>query len=370
MKPLGMICELNPFHNGHRYLIEKAKTDTGCDAVVAVMSGNFTQRGLPALTDKRTRAAVAVANGVDLVLELPAAFSVQSARHFAQKGVQTLSACGIINTLAFGSESGDLAPLIQALDTTEGEDFSDAVRSDYKRSLASAYATSADDEGLFTPNNILGIEYLRALRATGSGITPYTCRRIGVAHDADTAAGAYASASYLRKAVYAGKPISDYAPEADYTPASLATWEALVLYRLRTIDPAELEQTSGVSEGLHNRILTAAKSASSYEELVNTIKTKRYTRTRIERILTCAVLGIKSEYLNREPYLRVLAATETGLALIREIQKTTPVIVKTADAPNHPVLSLECRADDVYALLFEDKRGLQTYHHPPVIIKD
>lgn len=363
MKVLGIICEYNPFHNGHRYLIEKAKADTGCDAVIAVMSGNFSQRGLPTITDKDTRARIAVENGVDLVFELPAAFAVQSAQHFAQKGVDTLISCGIVDILAFGSECGDITALKSALNDSEGKSYSASVRSERKRSLASALANASDDTALYTPNNILGIEYLRALKKSGGDISPYTCKRAGVNHDSALTTAKFASASYLRDALYRGDEIVSYTPCSPCHLADLNIWESLVLYRLRTMSPLDLEQICGVSEGLQNRILAAAGTADSYEALVNAIKTKRYTRTRIERILTCAVLGIKQEFLLQPPYLRVLAMNECGFSMIRRIKEHASVIVKTADA-NHPILELECRADDVYSLLLKDKSGRKTFNSP------
>ena len=365
MKVLGIICEFNPFHNGHRYLIEKAKKETNSDAVIAVMSGNFTQRGFPAITDKRTRAESSIQSGVDLVLELPSAFAVQSAQYFARKGVETLNACAIVDTLAFGSESGDLEVLSHALQYSESAKYSSDVREEKKRSLASALAKASCDSAVYTPNNILGIEYLRALKETESAMKPYTCKRFGVDHDSDMVSEEYASASYIRDALYRGEDTSSFLPSVPRNIMNKETWETLVLYRLRTMPISELEQICGVSEGLHNRIFSSAKAARSYDALVESIKAKRYTRTRIERILTCAVLGIRQEHLLQSPYLRVLAATDIGIALIREIQKHTPVIVKTADA-SHPLLELECRADDIYALLFNDKTGLKTFQ-PPII---
>lgn len=365
MKTLGIICEFNPFHNGHAYLIKTAKEKTGCNAVIAVMSGNFTQRGLPAVTDKALRAKTAVEHGVDLVLELPAAFAVQSAQYFAQSGVNVLEACEIVDVLAFGSECGTLAPLQAALNISQSSEFSNRVRAQKNRSLASALALSADTPALFTPNNTLGIEYLRALQSCNSRMLPFTCRRVGVEHDATKTHHGYASASYLRNALYAGREISSYAPFTPKSTASLQQWETLVLYRLRTMSPTELQNICGVSEGIENRILAAAKKADSYENLIARIKTKRYTRTHIERIFTNAVLGITTDLLSHPPYLRVLAANNTGIALIREIQKRHPVIVKTADC-QHPLLSVECRADDIYALLLNDKSGGKTFTSPHI----
>lgn len=366
MSVLGLVCEFNPFHNGHRYLIEKAKEETGCDAVIVVMSGNFTQRGLPAIADKHTRAEVAILNGVDLVLELPAAFTLHSAQYFAEKGIETLLATKMVDFLAFGSESGDLSELRYLLEKTDTEDYSEAVHRLSSFSLASALAHAAENETLFTPNNILGIEYLRALKKFNSKVIPYTCKRVGVSHDSQTTSVDFASASFLRNELYCGHEISHFAPPATYLPPSISVWEQIALYRLRTIEADVLVETPGVSEGLENRILCEAKKASSYEDLVSRIKTKRYTRSRIERIIACSILGIKKDHLLHQPYLRVLASTQKGLSLIRSIKTNTPVITKTADA-HHPILDIECRCDDVYALLTRNKQGLQTFHHPPVI---
>ncbi len=362
MKVLGLICEFNPFHNGHRYLIDKAKRETACDAVVAVMSGNFTQRGTPAITDKYTRAEIAISNGVDLVLELPAAFTLHAAHYFALKGVETLIATGIINVIAFGSESGDIR-LLQK----EAESPAQIPCSDATFSVARAIAENAKDNRIYTPNNILGIEYLRALKVFNSSIIPYTCTRIGVNHDDSAPSQEFASASYLREELYQGRPISCYAPEIGNTPASLSVWESIVLYRLRTMTAVDLEKVPSVAEGLHNRIHSAAKEASSYEELISFIKTKRYTRSHIERILACSVLGVKTEHLQHKPYLRVLAANQAGTALLRAIKANSPIITKTADAPYHPVLEHECCAEDIYALLCGNKKGNTAYRHSPKI---
>ena len=364
MKVLGLVCEFNPFHNGHRYLIEKAKQDNSCDSVIAVMSGNFTQRGTPAITDKYTRAEIVISNGVDLVFELPAAFTLHSAKFFAQKGIETLNETGIVNVLAFGSEAGDLTLLEKvAEDTTP---FSCA---DPSVSLARAIAESAENKEIYTPNNILGIEYLRALKKTKSNITPYTCKRVGVCHDDQSPSEGFASASFLRDALYRGRSISEFAPTFNALPADLAAWESLVLYRLRTISAKELASAPSVAEGLHNRIINAAKESASYEELIAHIKTKRYTRSHIERILTCSVLGIDAKLLNEKPYLRVLAANKVGTELLRAIKPHATVITKTADAPYHPVLETEHRAENVYALLCENKKGNVSYRQSPKFIQ-
>ncbi len=333
----GIICEFNPFHAGHRHLIEQIKTVPG-DAVVCVMSGNFVQRGTFAVYDKRTRTEMALNGGADLVLELPTAYATRSAEGFARAGVQLLEATGLVEQLAFGAECADL----QALTALAGE--IKAHQAEIARAMKagcsypSARRRVIDSPLLDMPNNILALEYMECTHL------PCICvQRLGLGHD--TADPLY-SASAIRATLPAEEIYSmEHCPRA-------------VLAVLRRMGPSDWAAIDDVTDGLENRLARAAQSATSLEELYAAVKTKRYTHARIRRIVLRAYLGIgKEDYPKAPPYLRVLGFNATGKALLARMQRTAtlPTVtrmadVKTLSPDGQALFRLESRCTDLYAL--------------------
>lgn len=376
----GVICEFNPLHNGHAALLRRIRAETG-GSVVCVMSGNFVQRGEAAALDKWSRTRLALQSGADLVLELPLPWAMSGAERFAMGGVSLLNALGSVQQLWFGSECGDIAPLMEIArylvsprlikdmqpHLASGLSFASA------RSKAVHTALGADYAALCSqPNNILGIEYCKALLKIGSAMAPHTLPRIRVGHDAEQADGAFASASLVRRLSAAGGDISAFVPaetetcirtlrEAGQYPAELRYLERAILGFLSTVPPERLRGVPDVSEGIENRICTAAKTASTLTELYDMVKTKRYSHARIRRIALGAFLGLTADLPEKLPYIRVLGMTARGAELIRIASPSLPYVMRPADlkplsAEAHRIFGLEARADDLYALCTERRR--------------
>lgn len=359
----AIICEFNPFHNGHMYLLNAAKGITGAPAV-AVMSGSFTQRGEPAVTDKFTRAASALRHGADLVVELPTVYAVSPAQRFARGGVALARSFPQVDTLAFGCETDDLSlltaaadapdnPRVQALtaDKMRGGDY-------YPRALESAVRAVLGGEVaavLQSPNNILAVEYLRALR--GSGIAPLPIRRVGVPHDGEAPHGAFASASLLREKLRAGEDVSAFMPDPPQCITRPEHFERALLMRLRSMTAEELAALPEVSEGLENRILDAVRQYNSVGDILSAVKSKRYTHARLRRILTCALLGVTAELQSREAaYARVLGFTEKGGGLLRGCAYevvTSPAKALKVGGENAGLLRLDLLASDLLGAGFD-----------------
>lgn len=320
----AVICEFNPFHNGHKYLLESAKNVLK-EPVIAIMSGSFTQRGEVAVCDKFVRAKSALENGADLVLELPVVFSLSGAEGFAKAGVAIASAFDCTNHLAFGSESGDCELLKKSASAVCDERVQALVRDGmknggyYPRELENAVKTVFGDEissVLCEPNNILGVEYIKALN--GTDIEPFSVARTGVAHDSRIAGEGFASASHIREMLRNGENAKKYAP---YIPDEITFPENLdrpLLYRLRTMTREDIAKLPDVGEGLENRIADAAVRCSTSAEIADLVKTKRYTHARIRRILACALLGIEKAHTQIPiEYVRVLGFTNEGTELLK-----------------------------------------------------
>lgn len=386
MKICGIVCEYNPFHNGHKYHIEQTKEKYGATHIIAVMSGNFTQRGDVALIDKYKRAETALKNGVDLVIELPVAYALASAEQFAQGAVYLLNSLGCVNMLSFGSESGN----IKLLRETAGAVYYAMESEEFKKYLIGGmaypaalqksiekYYTNDVTETLASPNNTLAIEYLKALDTFASPIEPVTIKRIGAGHDSEIEAPSQiASASQIRKMLTEGKDISDLAPESDFTnTASILNLENAVLSKLRFMTKAEIEKTPNAVLGLENRIYRAVQVSTSLNELYFLIKTKRYTLARIRRIVLSAFLGITKNDLKIQPsYVRILGMNGKGKEILAAADCTLPIntslsqLEKTSDDAKKQA-KLEARCDSQYALALNKKAvcGLD-YTLKPVIL--
>ncbi len=374
----AVISEFNPFHNGHKYLLETAKQKTGADYTVCFMSGNFVQRGEIAFADKHTRAASAVRHGADLVIQLPTAHTVAGASVFAGAGVFCASALGVPTSLCFGSESEDLSSLFN-LANANTDALSEAIKQSVKQgksygaSLMDAYST-VDPEGaalLTQPNNLLAFEYIKAIVHQKSNITAVNILRKGTAHDSRVAEGEFASASYIRQNTDTDK----FMPEKIEGQIDKDRFDTLLLYSIMSKTPEELLKFADMTEGLENRFCDAVKTAKTPEELFDAVKSKRYTHAKIRRsALSVLLKNPKGLCKTPVPYLKVLAFNEGGRQLLKVLSKTCslPIVTKASDGEkiDKRHFALECRATDLFSFCRTDKKpmGLE-YTHSPVYVK-
>lgn len=395
MKAAGIICEYNPFHAGHAIHIEKTRSALGGDcAIVCVMSGNFVQRGDVAVFNKHARAKAAVLCGADLVLEIPTPYALSSAKGFAEAGVRILDSLGACGYISFGSESGDIEALREAaaaIASTEADGLI-KVWLDKGLSYAAAQQKAADAvigscSDLFrSPNNLLGIEYLKAIFELGSPMQAITIKRAGGEHDCDTGL----SATALRKALLRGDKTPALMPdaaelvcteeiEAGRGPMSIKQYELAMLSRLRSAKGFAL--LPGATEGLEFRFMRYAASEPTIEALLEKVKTKRYAMSRLRRMLVCACLGITAADTTKPPpYIRVLAMDQTGMKLLSEARKKArlPVITKPASAKKlagraADMFYKEAAATDFYSLAYpgaDNRSGGQEWRRSPHILDD
>jgi len=345
------------------YHIRKAKELSGADAIVAVMSGCFTQRGETAVYDKWTRARMALSAGADAVVELPVSFACAGAERFANGGVDIAAALGS-DFLAFGSETADLSALTSAAEllANEPEEYKAELKSALAEGITFAAAreraieriSPAAAEVLRTPNSILGTEYIKAIIKGGYNIKPVAVKRMGSAHDSDEAAE-HPSALSLRKMLAEGKTISIPFP-AEAAPLFWETAFPAVRTALVTLGREGIAALADVSEGMEALIMDSAKTARSMDELIDGAKTRRYTRARIARTLAHALLGITKEKISEidacGAYIRVLGARPAS-GILGEISRraSVPVITSVADAQMNAALSLDIKATDIYSAL-------------------
>lgn len=379
MHTIGVVCEFNPFHLGHfEHLAESRRALGGDAAVVCVMSGDFVQRGGPAVFDKHSRARAAVLSGADLVFELPVPWANASAERFAMGSVGLLNDLGVTH-LSFGSETGDLAPLTAlALAAAEPENV-ERIKQKMTAGMSFAaaremvlYETLGPEANLLqTPNNILGVEYLKALFAHRSDMKPMTTLRTGAGHDSVTD-GPKRSASQLRAMMEAGEDISPYLPgEARDIPAlcraqgrgpvTMGSLEQAIMARLRLLSEEDFCALPDATEGLGNRFYKAVRSEATVEAILSAVKTKRYPLSRLRRMVISAALGIREDMATKPvPYARLLASTEKGRALLRDMREKSavPVLTKPAAARELPgearqIFELTAAARDFYVLGYE-----------------
>lgn len=401
MKLTGLITEYNPFHNGHQYHLMNSKKTTDADAIVVVMSGNFVQRGTPALLDKWTRTEMALRGGADLVLELPAVFATGSAEIFALGAVRVLDGLSKINHVVFGSESGNLAPLEKVAHYLHDEpaDFQEALKSELSSGHSFPVARERalkillNEEGVPTlPNDILGIEYIKAGLRMNTAMSFGTIQRLSSDyHDIDTDK-ALSSATAIRKAFFEGKlnEISHTLPKTSFDALNAFSDQTvhpdklgeLLLYKIRTTDVHTLEKIQDVSEGLEFRIKDASLKAKGYTELVDLVKTKRYVRTRIQRALLNILLNVESELVSSvyntkdAAYARVLGFNDTGRKAMNFIRKDAEIPLITninKYVPDRSIieemLHLDMQATDVYTLLRGDNSGALDRLKQPFYLK-
>lgn len=373
----GVIAEWNPFHNGHRFLLRESRR-RGATHVVAVMSGNYVQRGEPALCPKAYRVTAALQNGVDLVLELPLPYAVSTAERFAEGGVALLDSLGCVDRLIFGSEAGELEPLLAAAEALDSSELSASLKKalaggiTFAAARQQAVASLLGEEAaavLREPNNTLGIEYLRALRRQHSAIQPETLSRAGAGHNAEAAEGSLAPATFLRREFRAGRDIASYLPEAmmqgllraekDGRCADPALWERPLMARLRSLSEVDFAALPDCAEGLEHRIYRAARIARDSTEFLAIAKTKRYPLARLRRIRLAAWLGIPAEYQRTPPpYLRILGMNERGAEILSAAKETArlPIGASLADLARlggsaEQFARLEASATDLYHII-------------------
>ena len=363
MQTVGVICEYNPFHLGHARQLAMIRQQLGGDAaVVCLMSGNYVQRGEPAVFDKRVRARAAVDAGADLVLELPVTAALQSAEGFAAGGVRILSALGC-GYLSFGCESGSGEALFRAAEASCAPEFEAFLHEAMQEGLSYAAARQralaalgADGELLTRPNDILAFEYCRAIIRQESGLRPLTVLRPGDYH-ADKPDAEHPSATAVRRLILTGGDWRPYVPAEcaceGAVPHALCWGERAMLARLRGMEQADWARAAHGSEGLWSKVWKAVQAQPDYERILEASNSKRYPRTRLQRLLLCAYLGIDAQALLREaPYVRVLAFDEMGRAVLRQAKKTggLPLVNAGQTPPDTAYGALERRCAALYGL--------------------
>lgn len=407
MKTVGLVVEYNPLHNGHYYHLTEAKRVTGADACVIVMSGNFLQRGEPALLSKWARAEMALTAGIDLVIELPLPFSCATAELFALGAVSLLDKIGVVDSLCFGSESGELDWIEALADRLADEpaEFSLSLKKHMAEGLSypAAYARAAcellqhdglSDADLAAPNNILGLNYLLALKRLKSKIKPATIKRQKAGYHQTTITDAQiASATAIRKLILGdGAGFDELAPYVPQTTLAILqrefelghgplNWERFyhpLFHRLLQLSPECLSTYHEVGEGIEHRLKAAVKQANSVQELIMLTKNKRFTWNRIQRMLLSVLLDLQKSTIdglalkNGAPYARILGFSKTGQILLHEAKQksTIPLLTKITDGL-HPMLDMEVAASAVYSLAQPvpgDRPFTAEYRRPPIVL--
>ncbi|MEW9050357.1 MAG: nucleotidyltransferase [Neobacillus sp.] len=403
MKAVGVIVEYNPFHNGHDFHLQAAQEAAKADLVIAVMSGNFLQRGEPALVSKWYRTKMALMNGIDIVIELPYQFATQKAETFANGAVSILSAIGC-DSLCFGSESGDITTFLQTIDYLEEHRtlFDEKIKMNiktgvsYPKALSLSFQSLSSTENLVRldqPNNILGYHYIKALKQQKSSMVPITVKRKNADyHDEHFATETIASATSIRKALFSSEKdssiIQQYVPAATnqllteyiHRYGTFHEWEnywRYLQFRILQSTPDELKEIYEVEEGIEHRIISATLQASSFKEFMEKVKTKRYTWTRLQRICVHILTNTKKVEMKmgseRATYIRLLGMSSKGKEYLNKnkAELDLPLISKLSSY-KQPDISLDIRASRVYSLGLPGlaSKGLlqQEYTQPPIYI--
>ena len=380
MRTAGIICEYNPFHRGHAWQIDALRAQLGADtAVVCAMSGNFVQRGDFAILRAHARAEAAVRGGADLVLELPLPWAISSAEGFAAGGVGVLAATGAVDTLVFGSECGDTETLRAVAAALESDAFAALLRQRLAEGTSFAAAREAAARVLLgdraavlaQPNDILGVEYCKAIARQNAVMEPLALARRSVGHDGGAAEG-FASASHIRRLLTNGGNAAEFlTPEsadiyarecaAVRAPVTMANAERAILSRLRALTEADFAACDSGGEGLYHRFYDAVQHETSIEDILAAAKSKRYAHARLRRLLLSAFLGLTAELPARIPYLRVLACNERGREVLKTMKTTAaaPILTKSAqvrrlDADAQRLFALTARAEEQYVLAYPD----------------
>ena len=430
MKTLGIIAEYNPFHNGHLYHLQKSKEMTGAKYSIAIMSGNFLQRGEPAILDKWTRTIMALKAGIDLVVEIPFVFASQDARGFAHAGIQLLNSLDIVDCVSFGCEEVQIDCLNELVELLKKEPlyFQQILKEELKKGgnfpkirekaiekYYKKYGTKFKNnsieklkELLKQPNNVLALEYMISLKNTNSFIKPFPIKRIGSDYLQDKLEGKYSSATAIRERIFKNiftnnliplEGLSSSMPASSsqiildelkkgINPIRISCFEQGIFSQLRRMSVDEIKEIHGIQEGLENRLKESAISSFNIENLIQKTKSKRYTRTRIQRILIHSLFNLKHQEIvafNKKgpPYCRVLGMTENGKILLKKIKSKSKLamIIKlknfyqqnklSGDGLVERMLNYDILATNLYVLGYKLKMarvGAQDYTRKIIIL--
>ena len=392
-KVLGIIAEYNPFHNGHLLHLTKSKEETGAEYSICIMSGNFVQRGNTSIVNKWVKTEMALKSGIDLVLELPTVYSISSAENFAEGAIKLLNSLKIVDTVSFGSENSDIDILnrISGILYEEPKQYVEFLNTELKKGFSfpkareNAILLYLNDQKysniLNQPNNTLAIEYLKALKKYKSHIMPIAIKREKAFYNSNCIVDEYASATAIRNMIVNNQfnDIRKVMPRLAYDllmqeiennqyVIDISKFEKEILYSIRRLSTTDLKKFPEVNEGLENAIKNAANSCNTLAELINIIKSKRYTQTRIQRILLYILLNItqKDMYISRKtvPYARILGYSPKGKELISEIYNANPKITLITSVKNFfdssnnktykHMLSKDILATNIYTLAYKN----------------
>ena len=384
MKTVGIISEYDPFHNGHKYQIDQAKKQFGCDAVVCVMSGSFVQRGDIALFDKWSRAKAALVSGADLVIELPAWYVLQSADMFAYGAVELLKKSHLADALSFGSESGCRQSLLRLGEilADENEDFKTLMEklmsagSGYPSALRECIKTLYPELESITsnPNDMLGASYISAMLRCGASFDIIPVLRHTSPHDSTISDGVFASSSAIRDILKTGGDASALTPSDTSAPKyRIENIESFILGFLRSCDPDRIRSVPGTEDGFENRLISAAQKSCTLSQFYDLAVSKRYSLSRVRRTVLAAITGMeKNKHCD---YVRILGMTDTGARLLKEASEKSELtfVTKTADfTPGHnSVFCYDIAATDIASLACDvsgSRSGGMDFYNSPVKI--
>lgn len=399
MNITGIITEYNPFHNGHKFHLEESKKQTKSDGTICIMSGNFVQRGGPAIIDKWKRTEMALSNGVDLIIELPTFYAVSSAEFFAKGAVSILNSLNIVNNLFFGSEIGDAKALseIAKVLVSEDERFQNILKENLSLGLTFAkarekslieYLNSSEINNIITSsNNILGIEYIKAILKLNSSINPVALKREGSNYNDKSLSQTFSSATSIREVLKNTSNIEDLKniiplesyevfsklQEQDYRFTFEEEMFKYIKYKIQT-NCVNFNNLYEVTEGLDNKIIKEISSSNSLHEFILKIKSKRYTYSKISRILTHIYLGLDNDDFKdianeNNLYVRVLGFNKTGREILSLIKANSsiPLITKVTRFTNNPLLKFDLQATACYSLLNDKVNPFNDYLQSPII---
>lgn len=399
MNITGIITEYNPFHNGHKFHLEESKKQTKSDGTICIMSGNFVQRGGPAIIDKWKRTEMALSNGVDLIIELPTFYAVSSAEFFAKGAVSILNSLNIVNNLFFGSEIGDAKALSEIAKVLVSEDkrFQNILKENLSLGLTFAkarekslieYLNSSEINNIITSsNNILGIEYIKAILKLNSSINPVALKREGSNYNDKSLSQTFSSATSIREVLKNTSNIEDLKniiplesyevfsklQEQDYRFTFEEEMFKYIKYKIQT-NCVNFNNLYEVTEGLDNKIIKEISSSNSLHEFILKIKSKRYTYSKISRILTHIYLGLDNDDFKdianeNNLYVRVLGFNKTGREILSLIKANSsiPLITKVPRFTNNPLLKFDLQATACYSLLNDKVNPFNDYLQSPII---
>lgn len=387
MHACGLVVEYNPFHHGHQYHLQMAKKQTDADCVIAVMSGNFLQRGEPAIADKFSRTKMAIDQGVDIVVELPYSSTVQHSDLFSQGAVEVLNKM-LVSSICFGSENGDITAFKRVFDQYKGNQILFNKTLKHELSLGKSFPNAnhkafqkigldgIDKLDLMQPNNILGFGYLKAIEKINPAIQPFTIQRKQSNYHDEHITTPLASATSIRHALFSNEQLNETTKEAIsqnslnqlmHYKQKTGTWHSwddyfsLLQYRVLTMSKEELKNIHGVDEGIENRIIRTAKEATTFFEWIQELKTKRYTQTRLQRIFTHILTNTTKQSIKKMqqmpvPYIRLLGLSEQGKLYLNSTKKdrTVPLLTQFKNQTSL-MMSIEERATDAYYAILPPK---------------